>query len=498
MSDQPNQATLEDVENRSQHNEQAPGAEVSGRPVDTRSETELTSTSDTESCWTYFTRKMESLGAEDPVTAITEEQFSERDEASISDSVPVTRGVNFFELAESPNENPPEVTFLESSTVVRGSTESGPGQMPGEMTGNPGYNLETRSDDRRERGSEQSTTEESNIGAERKDYRCNTSILRIVADESAPSSFGMFNSKVQRASQLSLYDRSRTPPRGRAQRSLAADANTGVDVNSSLNSDVQGESTSQGFTSDPDSHHDFQSSVNLASPPTAIAIGSRDSGTTASTFECFSPGAQTLANFQQEALRQKRKASKKPSGAHKTSRHPKPCKPIGRVMRQEYFESMPWTLTFVSGSMGPKWNKHKIYCQIYKCNVSIRAKGPKEILRHYATESHLRKDQRWRYEYLTTGDPVTKRTRYHKRGRDGKVLTNYQVQLELPHFIKSELLDIGENLPFYEEAMTGEDHMAASPQKMARLRKHSSWDTTSPCLETLLSFALSGSILELS
>ena len=77
-------------------------------------------------------------------------------------------------------------------------------------------------------------------------------------------------------------------------------------------------------------------------------------------------------------------------------------------------------------------NKHKIYCQICKCNVSIRAKGPKEILRHYATKRHLRKDQRWRYEHLTIEDLLTKRLRYQVRGRDGKVLSNYQLQLELP------------------------------------------------------------------
>ena len=131
---------------------------------------------------------------------------------------------------------------------------------------------------------------------------------------------------------------------------------------------------------------------------------------------------------------------------------------------------MPWTRTFVSGPVDPKWNKHKIYCQICKCNVSIRAKGPKEILRHFATERHLRKDQRWRYEYLTIEDPLTKRRRYQVRGQDGKVLSNYQLQLELPHFINCELVDIGEKLPFYDEAMAGVDYMASSPQNRARLQ----------------------------
>ena len=72
-------------------------------------------------------------------------------------------------------------------------------------------------------------------------------------------------------------------------------------------------------------------------------------------------------------------------------------------------DSMPWNRTFVSGPMDPKWNPHKIYCQICKCNVSIRAQGKKEILRHFSTERHLQKDQRWRYEHITIEDPSTKR-----------------------------------------------------------------------------------------
>ena len=94
--------------------------------------------------------------------------------------------------------------------------------------------------------------------------------------------------------------------------------------------------------------------------------------------------------------------------------------------------------------MDPKWNLHKKYCQISKCNVSTRAKGPNEILRHYSTERHLRKDQRWRYDHLTIEDPLIKTPRYQVRGRGGKVLSNYQLQLELTHFIDSELIDNGD------------------------------------------------------
>ena len=63
-----------------------------------------------------------------------------------------------------------------------------------------------------------------------------------------------------------------------------------------------------------------------------------------------------------------------------------------------------------------------------------------------------------------------KRLRYQVRGRDGKVLSNYQLQLELPLFIESELVDIGDKLPFYDEAKAGNDYMASSPQNRARMQ----------------------------
>ena len=40
---------------------------------------------------------------------------------------------------------------------------------------------------------------------------------------------------------------------------------------------------------------------------------------------------------------------------------------------------------------------------------------------------------------------MTKRPRYQVRGRDSKVLSKYQLQLELPHFINAEL---AEETPF--------------------------------------------------
>ena len=139
-------------------------------------------------------------------------------------------------------------------------------------------------------------------------------------------------------------------------------------------------------------------------------------------------------------------------------------------MREEHFEGMSWTRTFVSGPMDPKWSRYKFYCQICKGNVSIYGRGVKEILRHYATERHLRKDQRWRYEYMGIEDPVTKTIRHKVRGRDGKILSPYDLELEYPKFKVAELVDIGEKLPFYVEFMAGNDHMTSSSDNRVRVQ----------------------------
>ena len=41
---------------------------------------------------------------------------------------------------------------------------------------------------------------------------------------------------------------------------------------------------------------------------------------------------------------------------------------------------------------------------------------------------------------------MTKKLRYQVRGRDGKVLTTYQLQLVLPKFTGAELVNIGDKL----------------------------------------------------
>ena len=63
-------------------------------------------------------------------------------------------------------------------------------------------------------------------------------------------------------------------------------------------------------------------------------------------------------------------------------------------MKEAYFKGISWTRTFVTGPLDPEHNKYKFYCQIRK------------IVRHFQAESHLRKDQRWRFEHLRLIDKV--------------------------------------------------------------------------------------------
>ena len=176
-------------------------------------------------------------------------------------------------------------------------------------------------------------------------------------------------------------------------------------------------------------------------------------------------------------MRDKQQRPKNQHGRYTTSssKGSVPRKKVSRsckIMKEAHFEGMEWTRTFVSGPVDPnlKWNRYKFYCQICKANISIYAKGAREILRHHSSEKHLRKDQRWRYEYLYKVDPITKARIPQVRGKDGKLLTPYQLALELPKFKDAELVDIGKKLPFYEEYISGADYMSPSSENRARVQ----------------------------
>ena len=261
-------------------------------------------------------------------------------------------------------------------------------------------------------------------------------ILRVVADESARASYAMMEDIVSRASKLNL---GQTPA---SQGNLPSNTSAGGSVYPCSEgetvpgnqSDREGSYTSGALHSDNDSNsigYSFErttpSVITVAKPPCQERTTVTDPRSTELQTEVESPEAQTLASLKavalqdQQSKRRKTKAPKKPPTTRR--RVARACK----IMKEEYFEGMAWTRTFVTGPLDPRWNPYKFFCQICKGNVSIYGKGAREILRHYATERHLRKDQRWRYEHLGVEDPITKTIHHQVRGKDGKVLTTYQL-----------------------------------------------------------------------
>ena len=127
----------------------------------------------------------------------------------------------------------------------------------------------------------------------------------------------------------------------------------------------------------------------------------------------------------------------------------------GKVMKEAYFKGIAGTKTFVTAPLDPQHNRYKFYCQICKTNVSIHSKGAREIVRNYQSESHLREDQRWRYEHLRRTDQVTGIVTKEVRGKDGQVLTLFELEKEKPLFEDAPLVDIGCKYPFFDEYMAG-------------------------------------------
>ena len=123
----------------------------------------------------------------------------------------------------------------------------------------------------------------------------------------------------------------------------------------------------------------------------------------------------------------------------------------GKTMKEAYFKGIHWTKTFVTGPLDPAHNQFKFYSRLYKSNVSIFSKGAREIIRHYQSDSHLRKDQMWRYTHLKKVDPITGIETHQVRGKNGVILTPLELEKERPLFENASLVDLGGEFPFYEE-----------------------------------------------
>ena len=250
-----------------------------------------------------------------------------------------------------------------------------------------------------------------------------SNMLKVVADEAVRSSVKSMENLIQQVGRLNLGHSHNAP--GRCATPSASLAGSQSEYASGVASDTSGALRSDDeFASIGHSYEHSDLESHPFTPPPAGLPGCRhtDPMSRESLPQMDSPGAQTLACLKAEAVAEqtKTKSRKKPhktpvrSGESSRHRVPRACK----IMKESYFKGMEWTKTFVSGPVDPRRNPYKFYCQICK------GRGAREILRHHATDSHLRKDQRWRYEQLSTEDPVTKMVKHHVRARDGKLLTH--------------------------------------------------------------------------
>ena len=185
-----------------------------------------------------------------------------------------------------------------------------------------------------------------------KDQIC--SILGIVADESAHASFEMLNSVVQRASRLSLGSFMRTVPRTQARSTSGSRTDTDIVSDSVITYGTRRDYNSPSMTSEVESRQDFQSSVSLPSPLGIVSIRKVDPQSMPESPACSSPGAQTLATLKQDAIRKKRQSSRRVPSKSRTRGPPRPRRRVGRIMKEVYFDSMPWTRSFASAPLDPK------------------------------------------------------------------------------------------------------------------------------------------------
>ena len=127
MSGQPTQDNVEAMETDQPQLEQPQELEVIELRTDLKSIIELSSTTDSESCEAYFTRKIECLtNSEEDVTAATV-TTSNLVRASESEPVAVTPGLNEMMPDTSHPVDVPDVVFLDKATAqtaISGAVES--------------------------------------------------------------------------------------------------------------------------------------------------------------------------------------------------------------------------------------------------------------------------------------------------------------------------------------------------------------------------------------
>ena len=405
MSGQPAQDNIEAKETDQPQLEQPQEPEVIELQTDLRSVIELFSTTDSESCQAYFTRKIECLtNSEEDVTAATN-AVSNVARASESEPVAVTPGLNEMIPDASHPVDVPDVIFLDKATAQAATSEAidsnfatdeapviasqttqttlpesqavqqsevtpatNPTDENGDIQGQMDYRSQTEDEscpgmdtdtgsmarstlaqalygpskpgnvslpltssqdmsdplppEPREPTPLSSTSrliikqcfEETNptyLSPGHMTVAFNqdqiSSILRIVADESARASYEMLNSVVVCASRLNLHSPRGTTARKHTQEGSHLGTDTDVGSDSVMTYETRGGDSSPGFTSDPESNRDFQSSVALPVPPNCPRENQLAQGSSPVSFDCSSPGTETLAALRQEANKEKGK-----------------------------------------------------------------------------------------------------------------------------------------------------------------------------------------------
>ena len=271
-------------------------------------------------------------------------------------------------------------------------------------------------------------------------------VLRTISEESLLSSFHLKKSLLLQAADGKVITKERCR---HVRQSGTPHPDSGSSSSGECNETDQssGRYTSGAFNSDEDPGSldvqiEFKQTPQVVTPrkktnpqddPGPMMLASPGSGY---SIEDYAPLSRLLPK-----TAGKRQASKPPAKRRRVATKPE------KVMKEAYFKGIKWTKTFVTGPLDPVHNQHKFYCQNCKTNVSIYSKGAREIIRHYQGESHLRKDQRWRFEHLGVTDQITEITQHQVRGRDGHILTTLELEWKKPYFENAPHVNVGRSSP---------------------------------------------------
>ena len=174
-----------------------------------------------------------------------------------------------------------------------------------------------------------------------------SSVLRVVADETARASYDMLENLVYRASRLSLN--TSVPGRRVSKKSNVCSLSQGSDQSESETE--AGSVTSGGIRSDDDFRsigyaYEHSETDMISRPPTAQLIpgcGSNDQASPDLEFSVNSPGSQTLAALQREALQDQSSSRGKPSNRRTPASKGRTRRPITcscKIMKEANVKGM--------------------------------------------------------------------------------------------------------------------------------------------------------------